>query len=123
MTRFGMSLVIVVLVLQVGCDADRSRLMRDRYPSYDASIKRAIDKQYLVHGMDQEQVVLALGDPMCKKPFEFKGKSVEMWLYPPGGLAPCTTAEFRVYFERGAVVGWDRLDDPIRLRHNPESPQ
>jgi outer membrane protein assembly factor BamE len=86
--------------------------MREKYPAYSESIKRAIDRNSLIRGMDHDQVYLALGEPMCKKTIERNDKPVEVWLYPPGGREPCRTAEFRVYFEEGAVAEWGKVPAP-----------
>jgi outer membrane protein assembly factor BamE len=83
--------------------------MRERYSSYPENIKRAIDNGYLLRGMNQDQVYLVHGQPICKKQIEYKGSPMEVWLYPPGGRDPCTTAEFRVYFENGAVTTWETV--------------
>ena len=99
--------VSLALCLILGCAMERDRLMRDKYPSYPDSIKRAIDESYLLTGMDQEQVYLVLGPAMCKKQAQRKGKEVEVWLYPPGGREPCLTAKHRVYFEQGRVTEWE----------------
>jgi outer membrane protein assembly factor BamE len=89
--------------------------MNEKYPAYPDSIKRAIDRGHPVRGMNQEQVFLALGEPMCKKTIEFRGRPVEVWLFPPGGRDPCTTAEFRVYFEDGVVSGWENFNKPTQF--------
>jgi outer membrane protein assembly factor BamE len=108
----GVAVLIAALVALTGCDAQRDRLMKEKYPSYPDSIKRAIDRNSLVRGMDRNQVYLALGEPMCKKTIERNEKPVEVWLYPPGGRDPCVTAEFRVYFEGGAVTEWRKVPAP-----------
>ena len=103
----ALGLLLLALALLFGCETDRDRLMRDKYPSYPDPIKRAIDESYLVAGMDQEQVYLTLGQAMCKKQVQRKGKQVEVWLYPPGGREPCLTAKHRVYFEQGRLTEWE----------------
>ncbi|MFM8551842.1 MAG: hypothetical protein ACKOCD_05935 [Nitrospiraceae bacterium] len=100
-------IALLTLFLLQGCATDRDRLMRDKYPSYPDSIKRAIDQEYLLVGMDQEQVYLTLGPAMCKKQVQRKDKQVEVWLYPPGGREPCLTAKHRVYFDQGRVTDWE----------------
>ena len=105
----ALSLFLVSLLIVAACDAERTRLMKESYPSYPENIKRAIDRHYPLHDMDHDQVFLALGEPICKKAIQYKGKPVEVWLYPPGGRHPCNTAEFRVYFENGAVSGWQTV--------------
>ena len=99
----------LAFLFAAGCDVERARLMKENYPTYPDQIKRAIDRSYPVHGMDHDQVYLALGEPICKKTIQHTGKPVEVWLYPPGGKNPCNTAEFRVYFENGAVTGWQTV--------------
>jgi len=83
--------------------------MEENYPSYPENIKRAIDHGNLMHGMDRDQVYLVMGEPMCKKAIQHKGRPVEVWLYPPGGKFPCVTAEFRVHFEDGVVADWQTV--------------
>jgi len=114
------SLFGVALILLIGCASERDRLMKDKYPSYSEPIQRAIDKNYLIHGMDLDQVYLALGPPICKKTIEHKGRPVVVWLYPPGGRDPCKTAEFRVYFEEGAVSGWETFTGATRFTVPPD---
>jgi outer membrane protein assembly factor BamE len=104
--------LLAVLVAVTGCDAQRDRLMKEKYPAYSDSIKRAIDHNNIVRGMDQDQVYLALGEPMCKKTVAREDRDVEVWLYPPGGRNPCNTAEFRVYFEQGVVTDWRKVPAP-----------
>jgi len=103
----------------VGCESERGRLMTEKYPTYPDHIKRAIDRGYAVRGMDHDQIYLAFGEPMCKKTIEHKGRPVEVWLYPPGGRDPCLTAEFRVYFENGAVSDWSKSTEAPRFSDPP----
>ncbi len=104
--------VLCSLFLVSACDATRERLMIERYPAYPENIKRAIDRGFLINGMDRDQVFLTLGEPVCKKTIQHHGRPVEVWLYPPGGKNPCITAEFRVYFEDGVVTGWQTVKVP-----------
>ncbi|MEW6248043.1 MAG: hypothetical protein AB1555_15195 [Nitrospirota bacterium] len=104
--------VLFSLVLVSACDTTRERLMNERYPAYPETIKRAIDRGFLINGMDHDQVFLTLGEPVCKKTIQHNGRPVEVWLYPPSGKNPCTTAEFRVYFEAGGVTGWQAVKVP-----------
>ena len=90
----------------IGCQSERDRLMKDRYSGYPAGIQRAIDRGALLRGMNQEQVFLSLGEPMCKKTIQQNDKPVEVWLYPPAGRNPCLDAETKVFFEDGVVSGW-----------------
>jgi len=108
----GVAILVAVLVAMTGCDVQRDRLMKEKYPAYSDSMKRAIDRNNLVRGMDQDQVYLTLGEPMCKKTIVREDKPVEVWLYPPGGKFPCNTAEFRVYFEEGTVTEWGIVPGP-----------
>ena len=104
-----LSLLLVAVIIFGGCDPERSRLMKENYPTYPDRIKRAIDLGYPLHGMDHDQVYLVFGEPICKKTIQHKGRAVEVWLYPPGGKNPCSTAELRVYFEDGAVTDWQTV--------------
>ena len=107
---------VTTLLLGVGCEGERDRLMKEKYPSYSDTIKHAINRGYVIREMDREQVHLALGEPVCKRTIDHKDGPVEVWLFPPGGRDPCTTAEFRVYFENGLVTGWeDRKADPLMI--------
>jgi hypothetical protein len=110
-----LSLATLVVIGLGGCaSSERDRLMRDKYPSYSDAIRHAIDKEYLIRGMDREQVYLARGEPICKKTIEHKGRPVEVWLFAPGGRDPCKTAEFRVYFEKGIVTSWEEFTEATR---------
>jgi hypothetical protein len=62
--------------------------------------------------MNQDQVYLALGSPVCKKDVDDEGRMVTVWLYPPIGRDACVTSAFRVYFEEGVVTTWDRFTTP-----------
>ena len=96
------------------CDSERSRLMRDEYPSYSDGVKRTIDRGTIMRGMTQDQVYLALGSPVCKKEVQDQGRPRQVWLYPPIGRDACITADFRVYFENGVVTTWDHFTVPTR---------
>ncbi|WHZ21504.1 MAG: hypothetical protein OJF47_000616 [Nitrospira sp.] len=97
-----------------GCDWEHHRLMKEQYPSYPEGVRRAIDRGNVMRGMNQDQVYLALGSPVCKKEIEDQGRLLQVWLYPPIGRDACITADFRVYFEEGTVVTWDRFKKPVR---------
>lgn len=107
------SLFIVVAVLS-GCDTERHRLMTDQYPSYPDGVRRTIDRGTIMRGMTKDQVYLALGSPVCKTEIRDQGRVVQVWLYPPIGRDACITADFRVYFEDGAVTTWDHFTTPTR---------
>ena len=113
--RFRYMLLIAWAVpLLSGCDLERSRLMKDEYPSYSDGMRRIIDQGAVMRGMTQDQVYLALGSPVCKKQVQDQGRRMEAWLYPPIGRDACITADFRVYFENGVVTTWDRVTVPVR---------
>ena len=99
-------LAICLLMVACASSAEHDRLMREKYPTYPELVKRAIDRGYPMRDMDQDQIFLALGEPVCKRIIDFEGRKVEVWLFPPAGRDPCTTPDFRVYFEEGVVTGW-----------------
>jgi len=119
MTRLVSCLSLGLSLLLAGCESERSKLMTEKYPTYPDHIKRAIDHGYLVRGMDYDQIYLMFGVPICKKTIQYKQRPVEVWLYPPGGRDPCITAEFRVYFEGGAVSDWSRISEAPRFADPP----
>ena len=88
--------------------------MTDHYPSYPEGMLWAIDRGKILRGMNQDQVYLALGSPVCKKDVKDEGRTVRVWLYPPIGRDACITSAFRVYFEEGVVTTWDRFTTPTR---------
>ncbi len=112
------SLFLFATVL-TGCDSERRRLMTEEYASYPQGVQRAIDRGQIIRGMNQDQVYLALGTPVCKTEIQDQGKPVQVWLYPPIGRDACITAEFRVYFEKGVVTTWDRFTKPTRYTDPP----
>ena len=109
-----MLLIAWAVPLLSGCDLERSRLMKDEYPSYSDGMRRIIDQGAVMRGMTQDQVYLALGSPVCKKQVQDQGRRMEAWLYPPIGRDACITADFRVYFENGVVTTWDHFTVPTR---------
>ncbi len=108
-----MSVVLVATVLP-GCASERTRLLKEEYPSYPDGVRWAIDRGNIIRGMNQDQVYLALGSPVCKKDVPNGGRPITVWLYPPIGRDACMTSAFRVYFEDGVVTTWDRFTTPTR---------
>lgn len=113
-----LTIALFIILVLTGCGmAQRNALMRDKYPYYPEHIKNAINGKYIVEGMDQEQVYLALGLTTCKTTSYYKGRHVEVWSYEPNpftgkpsaGTFDCLRATQRVYFEDGKVVGWDNM--------------
>jgi outer membrane protein assembly factor BamE len=118
--RYVLLTGLFVLVAGVpGCDLEHHRLMKEQYHSYPEGIRRTIDRGNIIRGMNQDQVYLALGAPVCKKDVQDQGKPVTVWLYPPIGRDACITADFRVYFEDGTVTTWDRFTIPTRYTDPP----
>ena len=109
-----MLLMTCAAMVLSACDSERSRLMRDEYPSYSEGVKRTIHRGTILRGMTQDQVYLALGSPVCKKDVQDQGRPMQVWLYPPIGRDACITADFRVYFENGVVTTWDHFTVPTR---------
>ncbi len=102
-----------------GCDSERSRLLKEQYPSYSEGVRRTINRGTILRGMKQDQVYLALGSPVCRTQIQDEGRPVQVWLYPPIGRDACITADFRVYFEEGVVTTWDHFTKPTRYTDPP----
>ncbi len=111
--------LFLVATLLPGCDQERTRLLKEEYPSYPEGVRRTIDRGTIIRGMNQDQVYLALGSPVCKTEIQDQGRPLQVWLYPPIGRDACITAEFRVYFEEGVVTTWDRFTKPTRYTDPP----
>lgn len=111
---------LMVSLFLTGCETEHDRLMAKKFSSYPTSVKHAIERGYVLYGMTQEQVLLARGEPVCKRTIDHDGRPVEVWLFPPGGPNPCITASYRVYFENGVVSGWKSQHD-VPMRHLPRA--
>lgn len=64
--------ILLLAVALSGCDTERHRLMTDHYPSYPEGMRWAIDRGKILRGMNQDQVYLARGSPVCKKTWRTK---------------------------------------------------
>jgi outer membrane protein assembly factor BamE (lipoprotein component of BamABCDE complex) len=108
--------LFLLLLLMANCDAmQKKALMQDRYPSYPENIRQAIEGEYVVEGMDHDQVYLALGSTTCKTTGYYQDKQVAIWSYDKRQQSPaetyagtydCLQANFKVYFDNGKVIGW-----------------
>ena len=114
-----LSNMFILAMVLAGCDSERHRMMKEQYPSYSEAVRRAIDRGSLMRNMNEDQVFLSLGTPVCKKEIEYQGRPVKVWLYPPIGRDACVTADFRVYFEEGLVTTWDHFTKPTRFTDPP----
>lgn len=119
--RRAIGILVLAFAVLPACETAHDRLMAEKYPTYPANVRHAIDRGYVMYGMTQEQVLLSRGEPVCKRTLTHDGRQVDVWLFPPGGANPCEAAEFRVYFENGRVSGWrSQEDQPIRHRPRAE---
>ncbi len=109
---------LAVLLFLAGCGyLQRQAIIREKFPHYPESIKRAIEEKRIVERMSQEQVFLALGVTLCRTNGYYNDRAVEIWAYEPdfasgqpvAGTFRCSKATQRVYFENGLVVGWENL--------------
>jgi hypothetical protein len=112
------SLLLLMSLFLINCGVvQRQALMRDKYPLYPDNIKKAIDNRYIIKGMNQTQVYLALGTTLCISSSYYKNKQIIVWAYSPdpitgkpmSGTFDCYRARQRVYFENREVVGWDNM--------------
>ncbi len=119
MTQAWFRLLLVATVSAVaGCSEPvREAQMKDKNPNYPPEIREAIDKGYLVKGMDATQVEAALGRTPCIKTRSEGGKTFASWAYainkttykvsPPATCFQGEYAPYTVLFEDGHVTNWD----------------
>src|SRR5574341_663453 len=114
--RAGALLLIFTGITGCG-ETMREILMKEKYPSYPPEIREAIDKGYLVKGMDATQVELALGPNPCIKTRSEGKKAYASWhyeldkaTYKPVVPERCFDSQYSpytVFFEDGRVTHWD----------------
>jgi hypothetical protein len=112
----GLFLLMVTTVAGCG-DSVREIMMKEKYPSYPPEIREAIDKGYVVKGMDVTQVELALGPTPCIKTRSEGQKAYATWEYAlnkstykvviPEHCFDSQYAPYTVIFEDGRVTQVD----------------
>jgi len=114
--RAGALLLIFTGVYGCG-DSVREVMMKQKYPSYPPEIREAIDKGYVVKGMDATQVELALGPNPCIRTRREGNKAYASWQYEldksdykvkvPSSCFERHSSPYTVFFEDGHVTHWD----------------
>lgn len=114
--RAGLFLLMVTAVAGCG-DPVREIMMEEKYPSYPPEIREAIDKGYVVKGMDVTQVELALGPTPCIQTRSEGTKAYATWEYAlnkstykvviPERCFDSQYAPYTVIFEDGRVTQVD----------------
>ena len=112
----GLFLLMVTAVAGCG-DSVREVLMKEKYPSYPPEFREAIDKGYVMKGMDATQVELALGPTPCIKTRSEGTKAYATWEYAldkstykvviPERCFDSQYAPYTVIFEDGRVTQVD----------------
>lgn len=111
-------LLCVLVTAIAGCGpSTREVLMAEKYPAYPPEIRRAIDKHYLLKGMDATQVELTLGETPCITTRTEGAKTYASWTYwldkssyqviAPSACFNSDYSPYRVFFENGRVTHWD----------------
>ena len=115
MRAAGRLSVVVLAAVLAACASDpvRDRLMKEQYATYPEDIRHSIKVHQPMRGMTRDQLYLALGQPLCRTTANIDGKKKEVWMYPPGGAFPCTSAQYRIYFaDKGLVEQWRMVHSP-----------
>lgn len=119
MTRLSIiGTALLVLAGIAGCsDPMREILMKEKYPTYSPEVREAIDKHYVVQGMDATQVELALGPNPCIRTRTEGKKTYASWQYEldksdykvkvPTDCFERNYSPYTVFFEDGKVTHWD----------------
>ena len=112
----GLFLLMVTAVAGCG-ESVREIMMKEKYPSYPPEIREAIDKGYIVKGMDATQVELALGPTPCIQTRSEGQKAYASWGYAlnkstykvvvPERCFDSQYAPYTVFFEDGRVTQVD----------------
>ena len=109
--RVGVAFLGILLGTLAACAGDDHSAARAKYSTYPENIRKAIDSGDVVRGMNQEQVLLSIGETHCVDSRIMSDKSYDSWTYHEdkysGKLSPlggCRPGEHAVIFENGYVI-------------------
>jgi len=111
-------LFMLVVTALAGCGPSKREVwMAEKYPTYAPEIRQAIDKHYVVKGMDPTQVELALGETPCVTNRTEGQTTYTSWTYwldkssyeviEPSRCFDRNYSPYTVFFENGRVTHWD----------------
>ena len=112
MMREGVAVGFLAILLGTlsACAGEDRSAARAKYSTYPENIRKAIDSGDIVKGMNQEQVLLSVGETHCVDSRTMSGKAYDSWTYHAdkytGKLSPIgrCPGDHPVIFENGYVI-------------------
>ena len=102
--------LVVFLGTLAACAGEDRSAARAKYATYPENIRKAIDSGDVVKGMNQEQVLLSVGETHCVDARTIGGKTFDSWTYHADKYTGKLSAVGRcpgdhaVIFEEGYVI-------------------